>query len=109
MISRITSCGGGGSDVDEGLEGVQHVRETQNTQLGKIEEQGPSQPQQAAEVEDDKMVCTEESVRVQTVGNHRQIGKAGDFEDVVSETLMPSVGISFKDCGNSCPLASISD
>ena len=85
------------------------MRETQNTQLGKIEEQGPSQPQQAAEVEDDKMVCTEESVRVQTVGNHRQIGKAGDFEDVVSETLMPSVGISFKDCGNSCPLASISD
>ena len=82
------------------------MRETQNTQLGKIEEQGPSQPQQAAEVEDDKMVCTEESVRVQTVGNHRQIGKAVDFEDVVSETLMPSVGIS---CGNSCPLASISD
>ena len=86
------------------------MRETQNRQLGKIEEEGPSQrwlqPQQAAEVEDDKMVCTEESVRVQTVGNHRQIGKAVDFEDVVSETLMPSVGIS---CGNSCPLASISD
>ena len=79
------------------------MRETQNTQLGKIEEEGPSQPQQAA---DDKMVFTEESVRVQTVGNHRQIGKAGDFEDVVSETLMPSVGNS---CGNSCPLASISD
>ena len=79
------------------------MRETQNTQLGKIEEEGPSQPQQAAEV------CTEESVRVQTVGNHRQIGKAGDFEDVVSETLIPSVGISFKDCGNSCPLASIND
>ena len=80
------------------------MRETQNTQPGKIEEEGPSQ--QAAEVEDDKMVCTEESVRVQTVGNQRQIGKAGDFEDVVSETLRPSVGIS---CGNSCPLASISD
>ena len=85
------------------------MRETQNTQLGKIEEQGPSQPQQAAEVEDDKMVCTEESVRLQTVGNPRQIGKAGDSEDVVGETLMPSVGISFKDCGNNCPLASISD
>ena len=79
------------------------MRETQNTQLGKIEEEGPSQPQQAA---NDKMVCTEESVRVQMVGNHRQIGKAGDFEDVVGETLIPSVGIS---CGNSCPLASISD
>ena len=67
------------------------MRESQDRQVGQLEEGGPGN-QSAIKVKDDEEVCAGQSTRGQL--GDKGIGTAGDVEKVMGETLRPSSNIS---------------
>ena len=102
MSDRIASCRGGG---------VTHqVSESQQGQLGRMEERVPSETQGVPKVQDDEEVSSRgQSAQGQLVG----IGTGEDLADIMGETLGENTDISqdldFNQEPACSPVASISD
>ena len=104
MSDRIASCrGGGGGAVEEDFEVTHQVSESQQGQLGQIEERVPK-------LQDDEEVSSRgQSAQGKLVG----IGTGEDLADIMGETLGENTEISqdldFNQEPACSPVASISD
>ena len=111
MSDRIASCRGGGcGSVEELFEVTHQVSESQQGQLGRMEERVPSETQGVPKVQDDEEVSSRgQSAQGQLVG----IGTGEDLADIMGETLGENTDISqdldFNQEPACSPVASISD
>ena len=107
MSDRIASCrGGGGGAVEEDFEVTHQVSESQQGQLGQMEERVPSGTQGVPKVQDDEEVSSRgQSAQGQLVG----IGTGEDLAKTLGENTEISQDMDLNQEPACSPVASISD